>query len=261
MASPQPKAILITGASSGLGAALAAHFAAPGTTLFLSGRHSERLAKVVANCRKSGATVHGDCIDVTDQGAMQRWISRCDRQAPLELVIANAGVSGGTADGPEGNQQTRHIFAINIDGVLNTIFPAIPLMAKRHKGQIALVSSVAGFMGLPNAPAYCASKAAVKTLGEGMRPNLAAQGIKLSVICPGYVKTAMTDANNFPMPFLMPAERAAALIARRLAANHGRIVFPWPMLVLARIMQALPAEWLGRMMMRLPAKAAAPPSP
>jgi short-subunit dehydrogenase len=134
-------------------------------------------------------------------------------------------------------------------------------MAKRHKGQIALVSSVAGFMGLPNAPAYCASKAAVKTLGEGMRPNLAAQGIKLSVICPGYVKTAMTDANNFPMPFLMPAERAAALIARRLAANQGRIVFPWPMLVLARIMQALPAEWLGRMMMRLPAKAAAPPSP
>ena len=259
MARQQRQSILITGANSGIGAALALQYAAPGQTLFLTARNADRLNDIATRCRQKGASVQVAVMDVTDTNGMRQWIASSDQHAPLDLVIANAGVSGGTADGQEGYEQVRQIFDVNIDGVLNTIFPAIEAMTIRQKGQIAIISSIAGFMGLPNAPAYCASKAAVKTLGEGLRPNLAQQGVKLSVICPGYVKTAMTDANNFPMPFLMPANRAAAIIARRLARNHGRIVFTWIMLAVARLMQALPAEWLGRLMACLPAKGATTP--
>ena len=107
---------------------------------------------------------------------------------------------------------------------------------------------------LPNAPAYCASKAAVKTLGEGMRGPIAAAGVAVTVICPGYVKTPMTDANDFTMPFLMSVERAAGLIAAGLAANKARIAFPWPMVAAARLLALLPPDMLAWLMARLPAK-------
>ncbi|MEC8117810.1 MAG: SDR family NAD(P)-dependent oxidoreductase, partial [Pseudomonadota bacterium] len=226
---PSPRAILITGASSGLGAALARHYAAAGVRLFLHGRDDARLAAVAAACTKAGAAVEVHVGDVSDAAAMAAWIAACDHAQPLDLVIANAGISGGTAGGPEGADQVRRIFAVNVDGVLNTVLPAVAAMTARGQGQIAVMSSIAGFLGLPNAPAYCASKTAVKTLGEGMRGPIAAAGVAVTVICPGYVKTPMTDANDFTMPFLMSVERAAGLIAAGLAANKARIAFPWPM--------------------------------
>ncbi|MEC9167112.1 MAG: SDR family NAD(P)-dependent oxidoreductase [Pseudomonadota bacterium] len=251
---PSPRAILITGASSGLGAALARHYAAAGVRLFLHGRDDARLAAVAAACTKAGAAVETHIGEVTDAAAMAAWIAACDHAQPLDLVIANAGISGGTAGGPEGADQVRRIFAVNVDGVLNTVLPAVAAMTARGQGQIAVMSSIAGFLGLPNAPAYCASKTAVKTLGEGMRGPIAAAGVAVTVICPGYVKTPMTDANDFTMPFLMSVERAAGLIAAGLAANKARIAFPWPMVAAVRLLALLPPDMLAWLMARLPAK-------
>ena len=251
---PSPCAILITGASSGLGAALARHYAASGVRLFLHGRDDARLAAAAAACTKAGAAVETHIGEVTDAAAMAAWIAACDHAQPLDLVIANAGISGGTAGGPEGADQVRRIFAVNVDGVLNTVLPAVAAMTARGQGQIAIMGSIAGFLGLPNAPAYCASKAAVKTLGEGMRGPIAAAGVAVTVICPGYVKTPMTDANDFTMPFLMSVERAAGLIAAGLAANKARIAFPWPMVAAVRLLALLPPDMLAWLMARLPAK-------
>ena len=251
---PSPRAILITGASSGLGAALARHYAAAGVRLFLHGRDDARLAAVAAACTKAGAAVETHIGEVNDAATMTAWIAACDHAQPLDLVIANAGISGGTAGGPEGADQVRRIFAVNVDGVLNTVLPAVAAMTARGQGQIAVMSSIAGFLGLPNAPAYCASKTAVKTLGEGMRGPIAAAGVAVTVICPGYVKTPMTDANDFTMPFLMSVEQAAGLIAAGLAANKARIAFPWPMVAAVRLLALLPPDMLAWLMARLPAK-------
>ena len=232
----RPRAILVTGASSGLGAALALAYAGPGVELALGGRNRDRLEEIAAQCRERGAGVELRVVDVTDAAAMGAWILEADEAAPLDLVIANAGISGGGV----GGDADRRIFAVNVGGVLNTVLPAIPPMQSRRRGQIAIISSLAGFRGFPDAPAYSASKAAVKSWGEGLRGSLAPDGIGVSVICPGFIRTPMTDANPYPMPFLMSAERAATIVKRRLARNHARIAFPWPMYAMAWLIGALP---------------------
>lgn len=255
-----PRSILITGASSGLGEALALVYAAPGVTLALSGRDRGRLDGVAQACRAAGAAVSAEILDVTGAEEVARWIEEMHAKAPLDLVIANAGISGGTdkAGGGEDISQARRIFAVNLDGVINTVMPAIACMRKRGRGQIALMSSLAGFRGFPGAPAYCASKAAVKAWGESLRGSLARDGIAVSVICPGFVRSAMTDANPFPMPLLMETRRAAALIKRRLARNHARIAFPWPMYLLVWLIAALPPWLTDRLLARMPEKTKLP---
>lgn len=248
------QSILITGASSGIGAALAENFAGAGVRLVLGGRSTERLAAIAEACRKRGATVETTAIDVVERAAMADWITDVDGRQPLDLVIANAGVSGGTLKGTESEEQARRIFAINIDGVLNTVFPVLPLMLARKNGQIGLMASLAAYRGFPGAPAYGASKAAVRVWGEALRGDVAPQGVGVSVIMPGFIKTAMTDANNFPMPFLMPAERAATIVRRGLEANRARIAFPWQTAFLAWLLGALSPTLVDPLLMRLPKK-------
>ncbi|TXH33485.1 MAG: SDR family NAD(P)-dependent oxidoreductase [Rhodospirillaceae bacterium] len=250
----EPRHILITGASSGLGAALARAYAGPGRRLFLAGRADDRLAAVADHCRRMGAAVDTTVLDVTDRAAMAAWMIQADDAAPLDLVIANAGISGGTYGGSESEVQVRAIFAANVDGVLNTILPIQPRMEARRRGQIALMASLAGHRGFPSAPAYCASKAAVKVWGEALRGQLAPHGIAVSVVMPGYVKSPMTDANDFPMPFLMPAERAAHIIRDGLARNRARIAFPWPMTMIAWLLGMLHPALTDPCLARLPKK-------
>lgn len=246
--------ILITGASSGLGAGLARAHAAPGVTLHLSGRDMARLDEVAGQCRAKGAEVHAAGLDVTDRAATAAWVEASESLRPLDLVIANAGISAGTGGGGETAAQTRAIFAVNVDGVFNTVMPAIPLLRARRRGQIGIMSSLAGFRGFPGAPAYCASKAAVRVWGEGLRGELAPLGIGVSVICPGFVATPMTAVNRFSMPFLMDVERASAIMARGLAENRGRIAFPWPMHVMARMAGCLPSRLMDRVAAGMPKK-------
>ena len=205
-----PRSILITGASSGIGAALACEYAAPGILLALSGRHAGRLAETCNKCREAGADVRVSALDVADQVAVEEWIDAANAVRPLDLVIANAGISGGTAGDGEAADQARAIFRTNVDGVLNTVHRAAEHMCRRGNGQIAIVSSLASFRGYPGAPAYSGSKAAVRVYGEALRGALAPEGVGVSVVCPGYVRSPMTAANSFPMPMLMDAERAGA---------------------------------------------------
>ncbi|WP_445678663.1 SDR family NAD(P)-dependent oxidoreductase [Radicibacter daui] len=246
--------ILITGASSGLGAAIAESYAQPGTNLTLQGRDAARLEKVSTLCRNKGAAVVLAIDDVCDQTAMGALIEEAEARQPLTLVIANAGISGGTAGGSEGQQQAREIFDTNLTGVLNTVLPVIDPMKERRGGQIALMASLAGYRGLPGAPAYSASKAAVRAWGEALRGHLAPFGIKVNVICPGFVDTPLTRVNRFPMPFLMTAERAASIIRKGLDANRGRIAFPWPMATMVWALMALPDRLAGWLTSRAPRK-------
>ncbi|MGE0108833.1 MAG: SDR family NAD(P)-dependent oxidoreductase [Bdellovibrionales bacterium] len=246
--------ILITGASSGLGAALALAYSEEGNRLFLSGRDKARLEAVAREARAKGAMTESTVMDVTNAWNMEDWIKQIDEITPLDLVIANAGVSAGTGKGGERKSQALEIFDTNLYGVLNTIFPILLRMKARGMGQIALMSSMAGFRGLAGAPAYSASKAAVRVYGESLRGELAAQGIKVNVICPGFVKTPMTDQNGFKMPFLMAPEKAARIIKRGLAANKGRITFPWRLAAIVWVLAALPTSWTDSLFQRLPRK-------
>ena len=249
-----PRSILITGASSGLGEALAKAYAAPGVTLALSGRDSPRLEAVTKACNALGAEATAVVLDVAETSAMGRWIKAADDARPLDLVIANAGISAGTGGIDDPEAQARIIFAVNVTGVLNTVHPIVTRMQTRRNGQIALVSSVAAFRGLPGSPAYAASKAAVKSYGEGLRGRLTEDGVRVSVICPGFFDSRMTAVNKFPMPLIMPAERAAAIVKRGLARNKGRIAFPWPMVFLAWLFGALPPAWTDPLLVRAPRK-------
>lgn len=235
------KNVLITGASSGLGAALATVYAEPGAHLFLAGRDENRLRRVAQAVLAKGATVVTKGIDVADELAMSSWISACDSIHPIDLVIANAGISGGAHKRDEGRNDDRAVLKTNVDGVLNTILPIVPLMKKRARGQIAIMASLAAFRGMPGAPAYGASKAAVRVYGEALRGELSSAGIEVNVVCPGFIDTPMTKINTCPMPFLMPPDKAAGIIRAGLAANKARISFPWPMAALVWLFAAAPS--------------------
>lgn len=246
--------ILITGASSGLGEALALTASGKGRHLWLTGRDLDRLEGVAEVCRAKGANVRIEVLDVCDKTAMEAFVALADGKAPLDLVIANAGISGGTGAGGESDIQAREIFDINLTGVLNTIHPAIDRMRPRRHGQIAVMSSLAALRGFPGAPAYSASKAAVKVYAEALRGALMADGIGVSAICPGFVKSRMTAVNDFPMPFLMESDQAARVILHGLRRNKTVIGFPWPMYWMVSFLSILPPALTVRLLSRLPAK-------
>ncbi len=252
------KTVFITGASSGIGAALALYYARAGVTLLLTGRDQQRLADVAAQCRAQGAVVETSLIDVCARAALQDWIIAQDRRYAIDLVIANAGISGGTGGAVDGSwiESEYKIFEVNVQGVLNTILPLVPLMQARGVGQIAIMSSLASFSGWPGAPAYSASKAAVRVYGESLRGTLAAQGVGVSVICPGFVESRMTAVNDYKMPFFMPASRAATIIARGLAVNRARIAFPWQTAAVSGFIGLLPPFITSYLLAKLPAKPA-----
>ena len=238
------RGVLITGASSGIGAALARACAQPGTTLHLCGRDAVRLEAVASACRALGAAVQPRVLDVRDAAAMAAWIEGAGR---LDLVIANAGISAGAGeDWLTAPDRARAIMATNIEGVLNTALPALHVMAAQQpgvdgwRGRIGAVASIAAFVAAPGAAAYCASKAAVDAWTVGTARTARARGIAMSSICPGYIRTAMTARNQFPMPGLMDADRAAAIILRGMAAGRVRIAFPWWMALAARLAGLLP---------------------
>lgn len=250
------KHIVITGASSGLGAALAEIYAAPDVIVSLQGRNTERLNAVAERVERQGSRTTIKAVDVTDAAGMAAWLASCEQLQPIDLLIANAGISAGSGSGFETEAQARAIFATNVTGVLNTLHPVIPMMRERQRGQIAIMSSLAGLVALPGAPAYCASKAAVRHYGEALRRQLRPCGIKVNVICPGFVKTPMTDVNPFPMPFLMSPDRAAAIIKRGLAADRGRLAFPWPMAFGVSLVALLPHALVDWAVSRFPDKPA-----
>ena len=249
-----PKSILITGASSGIGEALALEYAAPDVHLTLTGRDAGRLERVANACRQHGAMVHAALTPVTDQDAMKALVDEADNRAPLDLVIANAGISAGSAGDGEAEPQARAIFDVNFTGVLNTIWPAIAAMKKRQCGQVAVMSSMAGLTPMPGAPAYSASKVAVKAYAEALNGALRADGITVSAVCPGFVKSRITDKNDFPMPFFMDAPKAAKIIRRGLAKGRISVIFPRRLAALTWLISVLPPCWRVAILSRAPKK-------
>jgi short-subunit dehydrogenase len=253
---------LITGASTGIGRALALELAAPGVTLHLSGRDATRLEDVARACRARGATAHAALLDVRDMAAMASWI---EGAGPLDLVVANAGVSAGSGGArPETPEQIRAILAINLDGMLNTVLPAMTAMERQEagpdglRGRIAVIASIAAFIAVPRSAAYCASKAAADAWTVANAPDARRRGIGLTSVCPGYIRTAMTAGNRFPMPGLMDADRAARIILRGIAAGRVRVAFPWWMAAAARFADLLPRGLIGPLLLRQPGKPANP---
>jgi short-subunit dehydrogenase len=237
-----PRTIVITGASSGIGEALALRYAREGARLALLGRDRERLDRVAAVCRSGAAQVHAATIDVRAREEIRVWLEDFDRAAPVDVLIANAGVMAGRP--PDGEiepaDDSHALIETNVLGVLNAIHPLLPRMMSRGHGHIGIVASLAAFVPLPDSPSYCASKSAVLAYGMALRSLVRPRGVGVSVICPGYVTTAMTQQESGWKPLEMSAERAAELIYRGLARNRPIIAFPLLIAWLARIGGALP---------------------
>jgi short-subunit dehydrogenase len=238
--------IAITGASSGLGRALALAYAHPGTALHLAGRDAARLTETATTARALGATVTTTSLDVTDKSAAETWIKSC---APLDLVIANAGISIGPGDANlETPENIRALIATNITGVFNTVLPAIDLMRARPaaasglKGRIAIIGSIAGLMALPISPTYSATKAFLDTWVTATTRSAARENIGLTLVRPGFIRTPMTAINPYTMPGIMAADDAARLIRAGLAAGRTHITFPWWLALIARASRLAPAS-------------------
>jgi NAD(P)-dependent dehydrogenase (short-subunit alcohol dehydrogenase family) len=245
------RTIAITGASSGLGRALALACAKPGVTLHLAGRNQARLDEVAATAHALGADASASRFDITDAAAAEAWVQGC---GGLDLAIANAGISAGPGTANfETAAGVRAIVGANISGVFNTVLPAMALMAARApdangvRGRVAVVGSIAGLIALPTSPAYSASKAMLDMWVTATAPNVAKEGIRLTMVRPGFIRTPMTAKNPYKMPGLMDADQAAARILAGIAAGKSHITFPWWLAALARFGNMLPASLLAGM--------------
>jgi short-subunit dehydrogenase len=246
-----PKSIVITGASSGIGQALALHYARQGAVLGLIGRNKQRLDAVAVQCRAGGAQeVKTGVIDVRARAELMHWIADFDQSAPVDLLFANAGMNGGTtADGAfEPNELSILLVETNVLGVFNAVHAILPAMLERGRGQIALIGSLAGFVPLADSPSYCASKSAVFAYGLALGDAMRRHGIGVSVICPGFVETPMSNSVASSKPFQISADEAAKRIARGLGQSQAVIAFPFLLVLAARLGRLLPAgvrRWLS----------------
>jgi short-subunit dehydrogenase len=238
-----PHTILITGATGAIGSALARTYATSGVRLILHGRNPDRLQEVRQACERLGAVADCFTLDVRCIEPLRTWVREVDRATPLDLVIANAGMNTDIgADGRgEAWEAAEALLDTNIRATMALVDAVLPGMRARKSGQIALISSLAGYFGLPVTPSYCASKAAVKAYGEALRGWLAAEDIRINVVMPGYVDSAMCRAMPGPKPFLLRPERAAWLIRTGLEKNKARISFPFPLNLGTWALAVLPA--------------------
>ncbi len=236
------RVVIVTGASSGLGAELAQAYAAPAVTLGLVGRDRQRLAATADRCEATGANVKIAAIDVGDAAAMETWLGDFDREHPVDLVIANAGTSAGPApDSPsEGAASAVNQIRVNLIGAINTVEPLLPAMCRRGRGRVAVVASVAAYRGLPNSPGYCASKAGLRAYAEALRPRLAPRGVGVTIVCPGFFASPMTDRFDGPKPFLASTAAAAGKVKRAIDRGRRRSSFPWPLVLGLRFCDLAP---------------------
>jgi short-subunit dehydrogenase len=250
--------VFLTGASSGIGEALARHYAARGATLGLVARRGAHLESLKASL---GGTCEVFVADVCDSAAMNAAAAQfVARHGPPDIVIGNAGISiGNLTEAMEDVEVFRQTLEINVLGLVNAFHPFLAPMRAAGRGALVGIASVAGFRGLPGATAYSASKAAAIRYLEGLRVELRSSGVKVVTICPGYIRTPMTAKNPYPMPFIIDAPDAAQRFAAAIDSGRGYHVIPWQMAIVGRVMALLP-NWLydrlaaraGRKPRRLP---------
>lgn len=243
MREASPGALVLTGASSGIGAALALAYAEPGRPMGLIGRDPERLATSAAACEAKGALVTTARIDVTDASMLSEWIRAFDAQTPVEILIANAGISGGRQpDGsPEELDTAVRQLRVNLEGAVNTVHAVLEPMRQRRRGRIVLMSSLSALRALPDAPAYSASKAGLLKYGEALRGSLRSRGVGVTVICPGFVTSPMSRRYMGAKPGEITAERAAAIIRRGIDRGRPTVRFPLHLALAMQASHLLPA--------------------
>jgi short-subunit dehydrogenase len=250
-----PLRVFITGASSGIGAALARHYAREGAALGLVARRKDALTQLAAALNVP-CTVHA--ADVRDGAALaQAAHDFIAAHGTPDIVIANAGVSRGTLTRhAEDTKAFRDMLDVNVLGIVNTFQPFVGPLIRNGGGGGTLVgiASVAGFRGIPGVGAYAASKAAAITYLESLRIELRASGVRVITICPGYIATPMTAHNPFPMPFIIDADSAAIKIARVIGHGRSFAIIPWQMAILGRIYRVLPRAIFDRIFSRTPRK-------
>jgi len=245
--------IVITGASAGIGEALARHYAAADTVIGLVARRQ-------APMQALAASLPGRCeiyaLDIADTAALENAARDfCARHGTPDLVIANAGISVGThGDDPADIAKLRRLLEVNVTGLAATLAAFAPAMRTERRGVLCGIASVAGFRGVPGAGAYSASKAAAITWLESMRTELAGSGVSVVTICPGYVDTPMTRVNRYRLPFLLPADEAARRIARAIAARRRLAVIPWQMALVSVLLRFAPPWLYDRFAVRAPRK-------
>lgn len=243
---PSTQRVFITGASSGIGSALASYYAQHGAILGLAARRREQLGSLAEVLAGQGAQqVHCYPLDVTDPAALRAAAEDfIGRSGVPDIVIANAGVSSGTlTECAEDLDVIRRIFEVNLHGMAATFSPFIAAMKHAGRGRLVGIASVAGIRGLPGAEAYSASKSAAITYLESLRLEMRAYGIKVVTIAPGYIETPMTAINPYRMPFLLPVDEAARRFARAIARGSSYSVIPWQMGIVAKVLRLLP-NWL-----------------
>jgi short-subunit dehydrogenase len=234
------ESLVITGASRGIGAALARASARPGVALALIGRDEAELGRVAEACRAAGADVTTILADVRDREGLRERLLGFDAAYPVDRVIANAGVALSTDDDDANEAATYGEIEVNLGGAVNTVLPFVGPMRARGGGQLALVSSLAAFAPLPDSPGYSATKAALLVYGLALRQRLRGAGIRVNVICPGYIETEMGARYKGWRPMLMSAEKAAAIILAGLDRDRPVIAFPRSLALAARLSTFVP---------------------
>jgi short-subunit dehydrogenase len=246
--------ILITGASSGIGEALAVGLAAQGAKVGVVARRADRLEQLVAKIRAAGGTVASATADVGDREQLHTALKQLERElGPTDLLIANAGLGVYSGADPLNVPGVEAMMRVNYLGVVYAIEAVLPGMLERGKGHLAAVSSLAAYKGLPGSAGYCASKAAVSNFCEALRIELGPRGVAVTTICPGFVRSEMT-ANRQPMPFLMDADAAAKRIIGALGKRKKVFNFPWAMYRLMRFTRFVPDRTIRKRVLGGPAK-------
>ncbi len=236
------KTILITGASSGIGAALARAQARPSVTLLLWGRDKPRLEDVAVQCRARGADARILALDLRDSGALMEKLAAADAETPIDLAVFNAGL-GGTAPedaAAEKPETARAVAEVNFVAPVVGANLIAEAMAKRGAGHIVLVGSIAESYPLPMAPTYSATKAGLRMFAEALRLRLAKHRVQVSLVSPGFIDTPMSRGVSEPKPFLMEADKAANIISRRIARGDATIVLPWQFKIMRAATDLLP---------------------
>lgn len=238
--------VFITGASDGIGAAIARVYASRGWRLGLVARRRDKL-EALAESFEIDATCYA--ADVRDTESMASAAADfLSRVGAPDVVIANAGVSAGNLTGLADDVATcEWIFDVNVTGMVRTFQPFVDAMSHEGRGTLVGIASVAGIRGLPGAGAYCASKSAMITYLESLRVELRSSGVRVVTICPGYIATAMTAGNPYPMPFMLPVDEAARRFVRVIDAGRSYAVVPWPMAMVGQLLGVLPRAVFDRL--------------
>ena len=242
------KVVLITGASSGIGRALAGELCKRGATLGLLARRADLLNELVREIEGAGCRALALPADVTDASAVRKASDELREQfGRIDMLVANAGV-GATSDAKELDpQDVARIININVLGVVNSVTAVLPEMVKQGSGQLVAISSLAAYRGLPKSGAYCASKAAVSAFFESLRVDLRGTGLDVTIIHPGFIKTPLTAGREAQMPYLMELDDAIRKIVRAIEARKKSYAFPWQLATIVRAAMLMPVPMYDRM--------------